>query len=1234
MKHSTNEFTRDPNELYCTRLAELTFGLYWRRQNPTGPEPPEKSAEDAQASAHWDKSDKVKIGGETYTEQKLFEALLKDPKFQQQMSVKTHYVPSKWLLEQEMRARNDWPQEGHADPPDIYRAVAEVGLVGVCLSGGGIRSATFNLGVIQGLAQLGLIPHIDYLSSVSGGGYIHEFLAAWILRDKGGRDAVIKKLIPQAEPGCPPRAPEPIKWLLRYASYLTPRRGLFSTDTWTMMAIWLRNTILNQIPILAGLASGFFLLHLLILAPANGHAGFWHRDVAGQLGVVSALTKTGVVAMIVALLSIWMLARNLYLQTRLEEAKGFSKPSEANHESSRGRSLAPKLLNNTAVRFWVILPWLGCAVWMSFWSQMPMVEDARLHWLPVVIPCLLVLSTTLIVIFAGGAVGEFERLHFNGRHENAELHAWRAFRKFLAAVLFVIAAVVTTAIACGIAYASVRGCWWISESISRWIGPVGSVRAIDPWRIRLAMLPPIMLSIPYVAIELSVGLMGRDFSDTRREWLARLRAWSLLYGLLWFAMVSASLLGPYLVYFIAGMGIGWLYSTATAVLVAHGTTIFAGWSGKGDGKPTDKGILGFKPVDFLAMLAAPVTIAGMLISLSFAVSITLDFFSARLKPFGSAWAHLWGTDLVCLGLALLIALVFGWRVDVNEFSMQSFYRNRVTRCYLGASLPNRLADPFTGFEDRTKVKMLNVRAQNIPPLVSDLLPERFAHLGKPPGEYHGPFPIFCTTLNLTTGEDLATQERKGASFAFTPLYSGYSVSWTDAGENSKVSLNGFVPTEEYAYRGRGISLDSAVAISGAALSPNQGYNSNPALAFLMTFFNVRLGWWITNPRKRNRWRATACRPTPVVAVWYLFKELFGAVNDASNYVNLSDGGHFENMGLYELVRRRCSFIIVCDAEADPGMTFEGMGSAITKCRADFGAEIDLDLRPLQLDPETGFSKTHCVVGTIRYPPPPEENEASAARGAGRGAATATACECLGEAGDDPYTGVIVYLKSSLVGDEPADLLAYKLRHEVFPHDMTGNQWFAETQFESYRRLGHHVAMTALQPALPPEELAIRTPGEVPHLFNRMYEIWYPRTPEMEKHLAEHLKRYESILSELRERKELVGLEARLNDGRTWAEAEIVEWNAPLDPPDSRDFSLQFANSILEFMYTVYTNLQMAFPDNRISPHADWWMCLFRRWCRVTLVQEAWLQHVPLFPEEFRLFARRELKLPPCLPYVE
>jgi len=1284
MASGTREVTSDPNWHYCDRLAEVTFALYSRRQTPHG------TSERPAA---------INIGDRAFDREQLHKELLGDTRLQQQLAVQTHYMPSKWLLEQEMLARGDWPpapldetkasahagspdaQAHPSDPPDkkavpwpdVYRTVAdeENRLFGVCLSGGGIRSATFNLGIIQGLAQLGLLPHIDYLSSVSGGGYIHEFLAGWILRERGGPDAVIQQLIPQSEPGCPPRAPEPIRWLLRYASYLTPARGMFTADTWTMVAIWLRNSILNQIPILAGLACGFFAVHLLVQQPIYEQAQFWKLPLDTSRILVH-LGWTGVLAFVFGVASIFMLGRNLVRQTRMMKASGPPEDDAATEEGLSGAEgrfgkafkrvakrtkrkpgpetkskLQPKpgpadLLSNSDVCFWIILPWLGCSLWFTFWSQMPREANSDLYWLPVAIPPLLIFAMVLAVIYGGGALDAYG--HLNAMKLEGASTASRRVRFIWAGCLITLAALAATAVACALAYGVIRVGWWVSESFSSWAYHAwtesvrksgGSAIWIDPWRIRLALLPGMFLSIPYFAIELALGLTGRDYPDTRREWLARLRAWSLLYAMLWIFAVTMDLLAPYVVYFVASKGFVWLYSTMATFITAHATTVLAGWSSKGDGKPSDKGFLGYKPMDLLALIAAPITILGILIYVSFGVGYAVDYLSGWLENYGTFWANLWGTELTCLAAALGIALIFGWRVDINEFSMQSFYRNRLTRCYLAATLTERQADPFTGFDDRKWVSHENVRARNLPPLLRDLLPERFGKSGTQlKGEYRGPFPIFCATLNLTTGEDLATQERKGASFAFTPLYSGYSISWTDARTGDDTSFNGFVPTSEYAYPNGGIHIDSAVAISGAALNPNQGYNSNPALAFLMTFFNVRLGWWISNPRAK-RWRAGKSRPTPVVAIWYLFKELLGAVSDASDYVNLSDGGHFDNMGLYELVRRRCSYIVVCDAEADAKMNFDGMGTAIAKCRADFGAEIDLDLRPLQIDEKTGYSKTHCVVGTVRYPPPPDDMEVMAAQGMAKGGgAVRAACECLGEATEERYTGIIVYLKSSLVGDEPADLLAYKLRHDVFPQDLTANQWFAESQFESYRRLGHHIAMTALKPALPPEESSVRSRDEIGRLFERMFAIWYPRTPEMETHLAGHLKRYEEIMNELRTRLELKGLEARLNDDRTWAEAELVEWNAPLTPPESEVYALQFAHAMLEFMYTVYTNLQLAFPDNRDSPHADWWICTFRRWCRVKLVQDSWLEHVPMFPEEFRLFARRELALPPRLPYVE
>ena len=114
-----------------------------------------------------------------------------------------------------------------------------------------------------------------------------------------------------------------------------------------------------------------------------------------------------------------------------------------------------------------------------------------------------------------------------------------------------------------------------------------------------------------------------------------------------------------------------------------------------------------------------------------------------------------------------------------------------------------------------------------------------------------------------------------------------------------------------------------------------GYHSSPPAAFLMTMFNARLGWWMGNPRDKQNW----LRSSPRRGLLYLLNELFGLTNDRTHFVNLSDGGHFENLGIYELVRRRCRYIIACDAEQDAALTFSGLGNAIRKCRTDLGVEI-------------------------------------------------------------------------------------------------------------------------------------------------------------------------------------------------------------------------------------------------------------------------------------------------------
>jgi hypothetical protein len=375
------------------------------------------------------------------------------------------------------------------------------------------------------------------------------------------------------------------------------------------------------------------------------------------------------------------------------------------------------------------------------------------------------------------------------------------------------------------------------------------------------------------------------------------------------------------------------------------------------------------------------------------------------------------------------AALLGWRLDINQFSMHSFYRNRLTRCFLGASNKKRNPSPITGFDERDS---------------NDLSIDKLT----PAEGYPGPMPIFCCAMNITTGENLAWQERKAASFAFTPLYSGYTVGWTEWRKNLR--FNGFVPTAML-YPG-GPDVATAVAASGAALSPNWGYHTKPATAFLMTMFDVRLGLWVPNPRRSEaagqRIDAAAGDvppASPSFAPFRLLSELLGSVDDTSKYVYLTDGGHFDNMGLYELVRRRCYRIIICDAEEDGNYTYEGIGAAIRKCRIDFGVAINLDLAGISPNTESKLSAAHFVRGTIRYP------------------------ETL--PGQD---GEVIYIKASLtrkaaqdgspsvdtgtvkLPDVPGDVQNYKLQHEDFPHDSTAEQWFTESQFESYRRLGQRV----------------------------------------------------------------------------------------------------------------------------------------------------------------------------------
>ena len=170
--------------------------------------------------------------------------------------------------------------------------------------------------------------------------------------------------------------------------------------------------------------------------------------------------------------------------------------------------------------------------------------------------------------------------------------------------------------------------------------------------------------------------------------------------------------------------------------------------------------------------------------------------------------------------------------------------------------------------------------------------------------------------------------------------------------------------------------------------------------------------------------------------------MFGFTNDRNKYVYLSDGGHFENLGLYEMVQRRCKLIVVCDAGADVRYSFEDLGNAIRKIRIDLGVPIefveDFPIKP-RVDRETASKGKYWARGRIRY--------SCADRPAGD------------LRPDGHFDGDFIYFKPTFYGDEPRDVFNYAVRHPDFPHEPTADQFFNESQFESYRALGSHIVDT-------------------------------------------------------------------------------------------------------------------------------------------------------------------------------
>ncbi len=234
-----------------------------------------------------------------------------------------------------------------------------------------------------------------------------------------------------------------------------------------------------------------------------------------------------------------------------------------------------------------------------------------------------------------------------------------------------------------------------------------------------------------------------------------------------------------------------------------------------------------------------------------------------------------------------------------------------------------------------------------------------------------------------------------------------------------------------------MTLASAMAISGAAINPSagcggEGITRSPFLSVLMGLLNFRLGCWVPNPKNYSGVLSFLRNPDFIYPGLYEVLLRF-CLNEKRAFLQLSDGGHFENLGLYELVRRKLKLIIVCDGGADPKFSFSDLAGAMEKVRTDFGALIMInkeDLDPL-IPPAANNSSEPCcanqayLAATIKYA--------------------------------DGTLGTLIYLTTTFFTGLSADLYGYKKEHPSFPDEPTGDQFFSEKQFEAYRELGFQAA---------------------------------------------------------------------------------------------------------------------------------------------------------------------------------
>lgn len=550
---------------------------------------------------------------------------------------------------------------------------------------------------------------------------------------------------------------------------------------------------------------------------------------------------------------------------------------------------------------------------------------------------------------------------------------------------------------------------WLQRGLT---GTPGDVSA-RPWMFRL-VLPFLALAVLGLFLERGIAL----FDHLTEAKATFIRAWARRALVLAAVCLFAFILVP-----LSVLAVRWLVDRPFSITdFAHSVVGFAPWTSL---KLALTEIVAAAGVVLAAyrLLTAP-KFGWVMRLAAFIVGPLLLLVGFSLAVSGAAAHGFSAGELVLFAICGFIALLIGCFADINLWGMHEFYKERLSSAFAIHRTDGR-AEPVNQDPERgASIRLSQIRPRGWPKL------------------------IMCTAVNVSD-QGLVPPGRGADSFTFTCDESG-----------SRPTGRKRTGMLEERMRPGALTLPSITAASGAALSPTMGKMTRRSLTLLMALANVRLGIWVPNPERagevaptrsegqrgqrrlwsqlQQKWQA----PGP----FYLLLEALGVAQVGRKYVYITDGGHIENLGLVELVRRGCTRIYCFDASGDALNTFNTIGEAIALARSELDVTIDIDLSRMAPHDKPGatevrtrkdkdpqrlpvFSGDDHAIGTIGYP--------------------------------NGATGDLIYVKTAVIESAPADVLSYRQRDPVFPCHPTTDQLFEDEKFEAYRKLGEFSARRAI-----------------------------------------------------------------------------------------------------------------------------------------------------------------------------